>query len=145
MGSDEGKSKRMESLSKDDTTEKTIVLKDNILTNKSDSGLNCEGYSKYSCQSNNSYVEKIGTTDPSKKIEDEETKIPIEQTETNDENMQLNLKTKENDIDQEASVVHIENESTREVKMRPPLQKYSKKKTASYRWSGTEMMQIEGP
>ena len=29
--------------------------------------------------------------------------------------------------------------------MRPPLRKYSEKRTASYRWSGTEMMQIEGP
>ena len=35
---------------------------------------------------------------------------------------------------------------TTEVKMRgrEPLRKYSQKKTASYRWSGTEMLQIEG-
>lgn len=42
-------------------------------------------------------------------------------------------------------VVQTADGQTAEVKMRPPLRKYSKKKTASYRWSGTEMMQIEGP
>merc|ERR1711915_304797 len=31
------------------------------------------------------------------------------------------------------------------VRMRPPLRKYSKKRTASYRWSGTDMVQIDGP
>merc|ERR1719278_1633632 len=30
------------------------------------------------------------------------------------------------------------------VKMRAPLRKYSSKRTASYRWSGTEMFQLEG-
>ena len=33
---------------------------------------------------------------------------------------------------------------TAEVKMRAPLRKYSSKRTASYRWSGTEMFQLEG-
>jgi len=33
---------------------------------------------------------------------------------------------------------------TAEVKMRAPSRKYSGKKTASYRWSGTEMFQLEG-
>merc|ERR1719458_1707953 len=33
---------------------------------------------------------------------------------------------------------------TAEVKMRAPLRKYSSKRTASYRWSGTEMLQLEG-
>ena len=42
-------------------------------------------------------------------------------------------------------VVQTADGQTAQVKMRPPLRKYSEKRTASYRWSGTEMMQIEGP
>jgi len=34
--------------------------------------------------------------------------------------------------------------STSDVKMRAPLREYSSKRTASYRWSGTEMFQLEG-
>lgn len=41
-------------------------------------------------------------------------------------------------------LVTIPDGKTAEVKMRAPLRKYSSKRTASYRWSGTEMFQLEG-
>jgi len=47
--------------------------------------------------------------------------------------------------DPNTRVVQTADGQTVEVKMRPPLRKYSTKRTASYRWSGMEMMQIEGP
>ena len=40
--------------------------------------------------------------------------------------------------------VSSSNGLTAEVTMRAPLRKYSSKRTASYRWSGTEMLQLEG-
>jgi len=58
---------------------------------------------------------------------------------------QSSTKKKELDTDVDECVVQKADGQATEVKMRPPLQKYCKKKTASYRWSGTEMMQIEGP
>jgi len=42
-------------------------------------------------------------------------------------------------------VVQTADGQTTEIKMRPPLRKYSTKRTASYRWSGTEMLLVEGP
>jgi len=46
--------------------------------------------------------------------------------------------------DTNTGVAQTADGQTTEIKMRPPLRKYSSKRTASYRWSGIEMLQVEG-
>jgi len=48
------------------------------------------------------------------------------------------------ETDTNTGVLQTADGQTTEVKMRPPLRKYSSKRTASYRWSGIEMLQVEG-
>eukprot|EP00092_Neocalanus_flemingeri_P000855 GFUD01000912.1.p1 GENE.GFUD01000912.1~~GFUD01000912.1.p1 ORF type:complete len:2609 (-),score=679.76 GFUD01000912.1:80-7906(-) len=47
--------------------------------------------------------------------------------------------------DPNTCLVQTADGQTTEVKMRAPLRQYSRKRTASFRWSGTEMFQVDGP
>lgn len=85
-------------------------------------------------------ADKTAVTQPSV---DKDKATPISKNLSNDITASSEICVKPEEKPSESGV---EEGGSTEVKMRgrEPLRRYSQKKTASYRWSGTEMLQIEG-